>query len=346
MKKVRATAYMEADIQSARDGYAAPGQDTRQWVSYGIVNGETPPEPSPVVFDDENGDPIDEGPFVLVTLQPSAIPVMCRIASYVAGNLEGEWYPFVNGDEVLVAIPEGDENASPVIIGRLNQAVDKWPRSVAGNDATKNAVGFRRMRTPYVVETSSSYIIRSATTGAFLGIKADGSVTLGGGDGGNFILSPDAVGFQGDKDGNDVVQIDLKNHIFLVGLDAGTSSLVIGGETPGIRVQKPFYIASSGASAVFHAATVEGMVNFVNAVVTLIGPFIVPPLTPPQILSIINGALPVAAIAPVAPFQLAITAALAATPPQPPITDPLSADAVMAAAANFPGIGSPYLSIA
>lgn len=134
------------DSATAAAAYARPGQDTRSWVSFGLVHHQDPKQI--VTFDEEYGCPL-----VCVTLQPSGSNVHCRVSSMVAGNGEGEWHPFVEGDEVLVVLPEGHESAGPVIIGRLNNSLDKFPMdSVAGQDPTTNVFAFRRRRTPFIEE--------------------------------------------------------------------------------------------------------------------------------------------------------------------------------------------------
>src|SRR5258708_21906914 len=112
---------MGVDQLSLNDGVAAPGADTRQWVSYGVVDDDQEDQKS-VTFD------ADHGPLVSVTLQPSGIPVVCRVAGWCAGNGEAEYFPFVSGDEVVVHVPEGDERAGCIITGRCNSQIDRFPR--------------------------------------------------------------------------------------------------------------------------------------------------------------------------------------------------------------------------
>ena len=90
------------DHATAGQAFAGPGMDTRQWVSYGQVDQDTQ-DSRCVVFDP------DLGPLVNVTLQPSGIPVVCRVLAPFAGQGESEYFPFISGDEVVVAITQGDE---------------------------------------------------------------------------------------------------------------------------------------------------------------------------------------------------------------------------------------------
>lgn len=240
---------------------ARPGMDPRQWISFGTVNRETDGRKS-VVFDDAEGNPLTYGPLVNVTLQPSGIPVACRVGSSVAGQEEGEWFPFLEGDEVLVAIPEGNERAGCTIIARLNQEIDRWPRTVAGQDATKNTFAFRRLRTPYILETAHSYMIRSALTGAGITIDAKGNLFVVSGDKHQLLFTADFIGLR-EGEGEALIQIDTEDKEVLIQSKAAQflfSSVATTLSTPG-----SFTISASGSGAPQHAVTLEQVINlFVN----------------------------------------------------------------------------------
>ena len=104
-------AFGDLDLAALGRAISYPGIDPRIWVSYGIVDREQDDQKS-VEF---NG---DGGPLVWVLLQPHNQLVACRVASGVAGNGEAEWHPFLEADEVIVLIPEGDTRSTPVIVGR------------------------------------------------------------------------------------------------------------------------------------------------------------------------------------------------------------------------------------
>lgn len=181
------------DAKTIASLFSFPGIDPRTWVSIGLVmaaqqvDGETV---NSVEFDE------DLGPLVNVTLQPTNVSVRCRVASVIAGNGEGEYVPFVEGDEVLVVIPDGQTMSSPVIIGRMNNGVDKWPsESIAGQDPKKNTFAFRRVRTPFIQEYASTYMVRCAANGAFLLMSDKGSITLRDGSKGALQMGPDMFGY-------------------------------------------------------------------------------------------------------------------------------------------------------
>lgn len=181
------------DASTLAEAFRRPGQDPRQWISYGVVDQRT---------QDEDGSDVDAvffdkelGPLVRVTLQPTNIPVVCRVGMQAAGNGEAEYHPFIAGDEVLVAIPEGNERAAPVIFSRLCNGIDLFPENVAGQDPTKNTFGFRRRRTPFVEEFASTWMIRVASHGGFALLSEAGTWTLRDGSGGALQMGPDIFGF-------------------------------------------------------------------------------------------------------------------------------------------------------
>ncbi len=237
--------------------------DTRQWSSFGLVDPETPSSRS-VTFDPSIG------PLVNVTLQPSNIPVVCRVAASVAGQEEGEWFPFLPGDEVQVLVNQGDERAGCVIVGRLYNEIDVWPRAVAGQDATKNTFGFKRLRTPYIVETASSYMIRSALTGANLTIDQTGNLFLVSGDGHRLVMGADFMQF-GEAGGDTFFQIDMDAKEALIQVNGKAQYLFSDVETnfttPGVM-----NVTTSGVSKLGHAVTLEQVVALLlNWTAMLIG---------------------------------------------------------------------------
>lgn len=248
------------DHALAAEAFKMPGIDPRQWISYGTVDPGTDAKPS-VIFKDDQGNPNPYGPMVLVTLQPSGISLPCRVAGAVAGDAEADWFPFVSGDEVLVAIPEGDERAGATIIGRLNQELDAFPLVVAGQDVTKNTFGFRRMRTPFIVETAASYLIRSATTGAQIGIDSEGKVIVNDGDQGMITIGPEAISMS-SGDGETFVTLFPPTKEAFIGAGSTTFDLIDGSDSKFIS-QAGISFALLGGTANQTAVTAEQVVAFV-----------------------------------------------------------------------------------
>jgi hypothetical protein len=255
------------DHATAVEGFKMPGIDPRQWVSYGIVEPGSPQDPS-VRFKDDNGNPSPYGPMVDVTLQPSGITLPCRVAGAVAGEFEADWYPFVGGDEVIVLIPEGDERAGAVIIGRLNQELDQWPIAVAGQDATKNTFGFRRMRTPFIVETAASYLIRSALTGAQIGIDSEGKVIVNDGDKGSMTIGPDSIGFTSGDQESFVTVLPGDTQVYL---GAGSTTFLLDASESKFISQGSISFATGGGTAAGTAVTAEQVVGLLINVLTALG---------------------------------------------------------------------------
>jgi hypothetical protein len=272
MSRSRATAIRVVpayDAATAAAGMARPGMDPRQWISYGVVHATDPKDV--VTFDEEYGQPL-----VSVRLMPSMRDVHCRVSSTIAGNGEGEYHPFIKGDEVLVAIPEGVETAGCCIIGRLNNAHDKFPMdSVGGQDPTTNVFGFRRRRTPFIEELAGPIMFRSVPSGAFLSIDATGVVSLRDGEKNALQMSPDVFGYV-SGDGTAVLQMSLTGQQFIMQMGSAYMQLSHRSSDPNtILVPGSFVLGTSGNTPAEHVLTVEGFLcffkNFLNLNGTLLG---------------------------------------------------------------------------
>lgn len=240
--RARLTPMRSFDQSSMGAAFARPGMDPRQWCSVGLVG--------------DKGVRIDPdlGPLVEVTLQPSGILVHARVGMGVAGNGEGEYYPFVPGDEVAVLIPEGDENAFPIVVARMANGLDRYPSTVAGASTAENKISFRRMRAPHIEEVDAGYLIRSARTGAQVGIDPAGQVVVGGGGGAQMFLSDDASGFVNEKA---AIQISASGEVFL---RADSTSVKLAADTSSVSTGGTINIGSAGQPGTGHAITLEQVV--------------------------------------------------------------------------------------
>jgi hypothetical protein len=241
------------DAAKFAKAFQRPGMDTRQWVSYGTVDADTK-ESKAIQFQDADGNPSPYGPLVNVTLQPSGVSLPCRVASMAAGNGEADWHPFTAGDEVLVVLPEGDERAGAVIIGRLNQEIDTWPAVVAGQDSTKNTFGFKRLRTPFILETAASYLIRSAKTGSQIGIDSNGNVLINDGEKSRLSISPESIGL---TSGDEKTFVQLYPPSTEVYLGADSTTFLLNPTASKFITQGTLAISTAGGSANQHAVTAE-----------------------------------------------------------------------------------------
>lgn len=286
---------VELDASTIRELLAGPGVDTRQWVSYGVVidPGEGR---SPIEFDETEY----RQPLVEVNLLPSSIGVRCRVAMGVAGDGEGEWYPFIPGDEVIVVLPEGNEKSGAVIIGRLANSLDKFPTRVAGNDVHGNTFGFKRMVAPYIVETGSNYLIRQVSTGAYLSITSGGDILLENGEGGILRLGASVQGFQ-SNDGLTVMQVDENTGNILLQAGQGPTNeasilqLARGGDCY-LQASGNLYLTGYGSAPLQHNVSLEQVITLLVGVLsTMPMPAIPgPPLPPPLAEALVGGALAVA----------------------------------------------------
>jgi hypothetical protein len=256
---------------------AAPGMDPRQWCSYGIVLSDSD-EAHSVRFNDENGAALPHGVLVDVKLQPSGTIVPCRVAMLDAGSGEAAWSPVGPGDEVIVLVPEGRENAGCVIVGRLPNAKDVFPTKVAGIDTTQNSVAFRRMKVPYVLESGSAILLRNALVGSQLALAADGSAFISSGDGHFLAMNSSVVmlstGNTGPLGGIETgVNIQLDPGAKSFGVQADTASFLLQSGDSSLITPGTMSISTLGAGATQHAVTLEEVLNLlINWTIMLAGP--------------------------------------------------------------------------
>lgn len=255
-------------------GLAGPGNDTRSWVSFGTVRGGTTDDDPCVEFEEDQ-------PLVRVLLHPSLVEVRARVGMAVAGNGEAEWHPFMPDDEVIVVIAEGHERAGCVIVGKLCNAIDKFPSgSIAGQDPRKNNFAFRRMRTPHVQELAGPLMNRSAATGGFISIDQAGVLTLRAGNVDDPDAKQPAPGLQMGPDGIAMQDASSKyslsfgptNGVLLALVDDAVLSLssTSGNRPSMIGVPATFAIGTNGNAPIEHVATTESVANvLLNVLLTM-----------------------------------------------------------------------------
>lgn len=241
-------------------GLARPGLDTRMWITPGTVMVGTDTE-HPVRFKDDAGDPLPHGVLVDVKLHPSGLEVPCRVLMQTSGAGTGSYHPFVDGDEVLVAVPSGDERGGCVILGRLSNSLDVFPTEVAGLDVTQNTVAFHRCVEPFLIESATAIVLRQATAGAALSIDPTGQVFLSSGDGAMIAMAHDACSFQ-LKDLTAGFQLDpSKSQATVL---AGGSALVVDDAVSEFQSAGFLKVSTGGNGAAEHVTTAEALFNFVD----------------------------------------------------------------------------------
>lgn len=333
------------DMRSFAEGMSYAGIDPRLWISYATVDDQ-----DSVTFDD------DFGPMVGVTLQPSKLPAYCRVGGFAAGNGEAVFHPFVAGDELLVAIPQGDVRAGCVIIAKLNQATDAWPKgSIGGQDPTSNTFGFIRSRAPFVVESASMLMLSQAPTAAFITIDAKGSITLKDGAKDALQLTADMFGFQ-SADAKFLLQLDLTGGRFTLQVDDAVlvlSSSSAAPSTNALSVPGKLVLSTATNPAAEHVTTTEATSNVLgylmgtmSALVSIFGATPIPcpsagtdlaPMLVPLIQAAFDPIAVATAIGQAATASLdpviaaAIFAAFGAASPKPP--------GVPGSGQSLPGIG-------
>lgn len=304
------------DANRAASAFARPGLDTRVWNSNGVVSAEG----GDCVFYDD-----DLGQLVRVVLQPTGVECVCRVAMGVAGPSEGEGYPFVAGDAVVVCLPEGSPRAGGIIIGRLSSRADPFPKDpVAGQDPRANAVGVRKQKAGQVFESDGPIVVRHAPTGALVAIDAKGGVTIRNGDGAGFQLSSDALSLLAG-DGKCLVQVDVAQR--RVTLQAGDALAVLsdsGADHPVNALATPgaLTISTAAQPAAEHATTAEALALLLAVLGPLItsGGGVLPPIpTSGWTSAHVALALQAASIAALDPLVAgSIRAAFAAAAQKPP----------------------------
>jgi len=335
-RRKRFAAAPPIDTAQIAEAATRPGADPRQWVSFGTVDGATEDDPEPeVTFDEDYGTPI-----VKVTLQPSQVQVVCRVAMQISGNGEGEWHPFVKGDEVLVAIPGGDEREGCVIIGRLNNAVDPFPmESVAGQDPTTNTFGFRRCRTPRIEEYAGSFMLRSAMTGAMMGFDEGGAFTLRDAESNGLQLSPDAISLMSGQ-ADMMLQLDLAGRHALVQAGDAILSLSASDASPSVNTLTTpgaLTIGAGGNAPGEHVVSIEAVANVLYQVLLVVGPLLTTPIAAPAVPAALAGMLSAAAKTPINQVVLAAIVGAIVTQPQKTVAPPTGQ--------LTPGIGCPGLLV-
>lgn len=302
------------DQSTAAQAVKQAGIDPRQWISIGLVTAGSE-EDEIVIFDEEEGQP-----FVRVLLEPTKIPVRARVGGQVAGNGEGDWNPFVEGDEVLVAIPEGDERAGCVIIARLPNGIDKFPmESVAGQDPTTNTFAFSRRKTPRVEEMNGPILWRSAKSEGLISLDTAGVFTVRTGDRAVFQMSPDVIGIQGPSDESTppeiVMQLNLTDKQFSLTVGDAILNLSASDATPQpvniLSVKDNLTLNAGGNASSEHLMTAEAFWHCLTTAITQIGVAIAATgptpltgtslaalLTQPLIGGYFNLAIPIAAATP------------------------------------------------
>ena len=156
-------------------------------------------------------------------------------------------------------------------------------------------------------------MIRSAATGAFMGISASGAVTIANGDNAFLVLGASFLGLQSGN-ASTLLQIDVDAQQVI--LQSKTTKMVVNEKASSLFTAGTLAFGTSGNQAAEHATTAEAMVGLLFEVLTALGPFFTTaavaagPLTPIQVTAILTAALAALPTATYAPFIPGITAAL------------------------------------
>ena len=305
--------------------------DNKQWISYAIVT--TDPEVQPVEFSREDGQV-----YVNVTLEPSKTPARCRIGGSIAGAGEGEYFPFIAGDELLVAIPQGREDAGCVIIARLNGQLDPFPMdSVAGQDPTTNSFAFRRRRTPVIEEFAGPVTWRNAKSGSVMSLDDKGGVTIKDSENSAFQISADALTLQGPS--NDTTAV---KHLMQMNFTEGRGIFQIEdaqlllnagrtGDPSFLSLPADLLLTFGNNQPAEHVATIESVLALLEVALQNIGGGFGVPALAAVLAAVAAGGAPMATLK----AALATGLPIAGSLPKPP-ADPVTG------VQSLPGLGAVF----
>jgi len=158
----------EFDLSRFRDAV----KDTRHWVSYGVVG--TVNDAGDVDDTDQNAILIAPGGVMVdVVLYPSEEPVTCRYAGISGGPSVTILAPIHPGDEVLVALPDGELGLPPAIVAILNSRAVPLPLEQDGKPVFRNdRLSVFAQDVPVEVRTASGASVRLETDGTISAVPA------------------------------------------------------------------------------------------------------------------------------------------------------------------------------
>ncbi len=184
-------------------------------------------------------------------------------------------------------------------------------------DVTQNKVSFRRLKTPYILETAGSYMVRQNPTGASFALDPMGNVTISDGIGQILGLSTAGILLQ-DPTGTANMMVDPKK--LQVSFQADTTSLLLDADASVFQTASTLDIQTSGVAAIGHAVRAEQIIVFANALMVALGGVMTAAGGP---AAYIGGAVTAGAI-PIVTTALGLVSALPIGPFQGPFTGILS----------------------
>ena len=154
---------MSRKLDSARLAslVSRPGIDPRIHLSLAIV-------------DKVRVDP-DHGVFADITLLPGEEPETALVGSQYAGNGFGQHFPIQEEDTVLVAVPDGDLDAGPVIIAKMWSENDKPFAEMKGEESSEDRGVFEQAQKVILRAKPGTDTTIIVSDGATISLKVEGS---------------------------------------------------------------------------------------------------------------------------------------------------------------------------
>ena len=164
------------DLGRLREAMSGPGADPRTWIALARVDDD-----ADAVRWDEHLGWVADVTFVGGGLDGEG-PVPCRVAWSYAGPSAGRSEPVERGVLCVVALPEGDPNAQPVIVGMLSVPEHSAPADVLGGSITETlALGTHLLRSAHdIAEHVDGNAERRAEGDNTLRAAGDAVVDAGG----------------------------------------------------------------------------------------------------------------------------------------------------------------------
>lgn len=146
----------------------------------------------------------DYGVLADIIMLPAEEPETAIVGTTYAGNGFGQYCPIKEDDIVLVAVPDGDFDAGPVIIARMWNEQDKPPAEIKGEPNSEDSGMYDQAKKVFLRAEPGTEFSVVVSEGATINLTVEGSgnlnITTASGnvsvktDSGNINLAPGSAG--------------------------------------------------------------------------------------------------------------------------------------------------------
>lgn len=117
----------------------------------------------------------EHGVFADITLLPGEEPETALVGSSYAGSNFGQHFPLQEEDVVLVAVPDGDLDAGPVIISRMWSENDKPFAEMKGEESSDDRGVYEQAQKVVLRAKAGTDTTIIVSDGATISLKVEGS---------------------------------------------------------------------------------------------------------------------------------------------------------------------------